>query len=152
MKILKKRICALHTCRIQCLSFFNSISVSYNLVGKEMEEGDHLRCGWIAFINCFAGIVGIITLTLMSYISYSGITTISTTQGNKISTKMKILFISLVWIFAFVLCKYIYMRVSSYELIMATERLYASRDYFLCPSGRIVYERPYAWKSTLICQ
>lgn len=87
---------------------FYSVSITYNLVGKEMEKDDHLRCGWIAFINCFTGIVGIITLTLMSYISYSGITTISVAnaQGNKITLKNKIMLVAFVWLFSFVLCKY----------------------------------------------
>nr|AXN75733.1 opsin [Actinia equina] len=78
-----------------------SVAVSYNLAGKEMNREDNLRCGWLAFINCFTGIVAIITLSVMSFISYLGITQVSTAESSRIPKKTMMLIIGSIWLFSF---------------------------------------------------
>ena len=110
-----------------------------------MTSEDRLRCSWIAFINCFVGIVVISTLTIMSVVSYSGITTLRVRNPESGFNKRNLLVIASTWVFSLGLCKLyfcVHLNVNTQDLkqrvlsICPKQKTTTTKNWFVKPRQR----------------
>ena len=71
--------------------------------GQRLSLGDSPSCSWIAFVNAFAGIACIATLTTMTFLTYDGITHSSVASHRRMHAHSVAFVLVAIWSYALVL-------------------------------------------------